>query len=227
LNINVQYRDERTDISGENALHIEQITKTGTQIDIYAHLRRTQDCCSNCQTVSSAAHGQYWRHLQGLPWLGLTVRLHLEVQRFACGNSGCPRIYCRDDRVITGPSQTHRPLKRATSCVHLSAGRRSRTAVFSDVEDAHQRRYVDSGYSPKRRNAGSHSASGVVDDWAFKEGQTFGTILVDLEKQQPIDLLDIRETAAVTAWFQAHPEIEIVSRDRGKEFIKAVTDGAP
>jgi len=66
-----------------------------------------------------------------------------------------------------------------------------------------------------------------VDDWAFKKGQTYGSILVDLERQQPIDLLGTRETEAVTAWFQAHPEIEIVSRDRGKEFIKAATDGAP
>ena len=213
----------------EMPLRIEQITKTGTQIDIYAHLQRTQDCCPNCQTASSAVHGRYWRHPQDLPWLGLTVRLHLEVQRFACGNNGCPRKTFAVGMTELLPARARRTTRLKEQ--HLAtayllggeAGRRLLQLLGMPISGDTLIRDI--------RQSGETLPATVrvvgVDDWAFKKGQTYGSILVDLERQQPIDLLDTRETEAVTAWFQAHPEIEIVSRDRGKEFIKAATDGAP
>jgi len=66
-----------------------------------------------------------------------------------------------------------------------------------------------------------------VDDWAMLKGNRYGTILVDLEEHRPIDLIGSREATEVGTWFQAHPEIEIISRDRGKDYIKAATEGAP
>lgn len=213
----------------EMPLRIEQITQTGTQIDIYAQLRRTQDRCPACQAVSSAVHGRYWRHPQDLPWLGLTVRLHLEVQRFVCGNSGCPRRTFAAGMTELLPVRARRTARLKEQ--HLAtayllggeAGRRLLQLLGMPISGDTLIRDI--------RQSGETLPATVrvvgVDDWAFKKGQTYGSILVDLERQQPIDLLDTRETEAVTAWFQAHPEIEIVSRDRGKEFIKAATDGAP
>ncbi|MCB8982170.1 MAG: transposase [Ardenticatenaceae bacterium] len=66
-----------------------------------------------------------------------------------------------------------------------------------------------------------------IDDWAKKRGHTYGTILVDLESRQPIDLLDSREVTDVTAWLQQHSGIEIISRDRGQDYAKAASLGAP
>ncbi len=66
-----------------------------------------------------------------------------------------------------------------------------------------------------------------IDDWAKKRGHTYGTILVDLETRQPIDVLDSREAEEVANWLKQHPGIEIISRDRGYEYAKAVTEGAP
>ena len=66
-----------------------------------------------------------------------------------------------------------------------------------------------------------------VDDWAWKKGQTYGTILVDLEKHCPIELLPDRKEETLTAWLLTHPEIDVISRDRGGEYAAAARKGAP
>ncbi len=57
-----------------------------------------------------------------------------------------------------------------------------------------------------------------VDDFAFKKGQTYGTILVDLEKRVPVDLLPDREGKTLEEWLKAHPGVEVVTRDRSHRF---------
>ena len=66
-----------------------------------------------------------------------------------------------------------------------------------------------------------------VDDWAYKRGDTYGTILVDLERHQVIDLLPDRRGDSVKVWLQGHPEIEVISRDRASSYADAARQGAP
>jgi transposase len=66
-----------------------------------------------------------------------------------------------------------------------------------------------------------------IDDFSFKRGRTFGTILVDLSAHQVIDLLPERSVESAAAWMQSHPEIQYVSRDRGNDYAQAVRDGTP
>jgi hypothetical protein len=54
-----------------------------------------------------------------------------------------------------------------------------------------------------------------VDEWAWRKGQHYSTLLVDLEKQMPIDLLADATAESFAMWLQTHPSVEIVSRDRG------------
>jgi transposase len=66
-----------------------------------------------------------------------------------------------------------------------------------------------------------------IDEWAWKKGQCYGTILVDLEKRRIVQLLAERSVQTSQAWLRQHPEIDLVSRDRGKLFREAATLGAP
>jgi len=66
-----------------------------------------------------------------------------------------------------------------------------------------------------------------IDEWAWKKGQCYGTILVDLEKRRIVQLLAERSVETSQAWLRTHPEIDLVSRDRGKLFREAATLGAP
>jgi transposase len=66
-----------------------------------------------------------------------------------------------------------------------------------------------------------------VDDWALRKGQRYGTILCDLERRRPVDLLPERSVSVLRDWLQNHPEVEVISRDRGDEYIKGASEGAP
>ena len=66
-----------------------------------------------------------------------------------------------------------------------------------------------------------------IDDFAWKRGQRYGTVMCDLERRRVIDLLSDREPATVAARLAAHPEITVVSRDRGAGYGRADSRGAP
>lgn len=66
-----------------------------------------------------------------------------------------------------------------------------------------------------------------VDDWALCKGKNYGTILVDLERQQPVDLLSDRSAATLARWLQEHPGVELITRDRAKDYMEGASQGAP
>ena len=66
-----------------------------------------------------------------------------------------------------------------------------------------------------------------IDDWAWCKGQRYGTILVDLERHQVIDLLPDRDAVTLTEWLKRHPEIELIIRDRAGVYQQAAACGTP
>ncbi len=185
--------------------------------------------CPACALSSNKVHSRYIRQPADLPWMEYTVRLHLEVRRFFCQNEICPRktfaepfphlvqAYAR--RTLR---QTHvleelvfalggKPGARLAEILGCSASRETLLRLLrSKMLPA----------SPTPRVLG-------IDEWAWRRGRTYGTILVDLERHCPVDLLADRSVASVEAWLKAHPGVQIVSRDRSELFAEAITRGAP
>jgi hypothetical protein len=65
-----------------------------------------------------------------------------------------------------------------------------------------------------------------IDDWAWRKGQRYGTIVVDLERRDVVDLLPDRDADTVAGWLKAHPGVEVISRDRSAAYAQAATAGA-
>jgi transposase len=160
----------------------------------------------------------------------LTVRLHLEVRRFACRNEGCNRKTFAEEvseLLVPWARRTIRLKEQHLVTAHALGGEAGRRLSYQlGVPISGDTLIRDLRQAPEPPGVVSVRVVGV-DDWAMRKGSSYGTILVDLETHCPLDLLGSRDADEVAAWFQAHPEIEIVSRDRGKEYIKAATNGAP
>jgi transposase len=157
------------------------------------------------------------------------VRLHLEVRRFACQAAGCGRKTFAEGWpafLVARARRTSRLKGHHLATAYAlggEGGRRLATQMGMPISGDTLIR--DLRQAPEPPDVAVRVVG--IDDWALKKGSRYGTILVDLEAHQPLDLLDSREADDVAAWLQAHPEIEIVSRDRGKDYIKAATEGAP
>lgn len=65
-----------------------------------------------------------------------------------------------------------------------------------------------------------------IDDWSWRKGCRYGTIVVDLERREVADVLEDRSAAGTADWLGSHPEVEIVSRDRCGLYAQGARQGA-
>jgi transposase len=65
------------------------------------------------------------------------------------------------------------------------------------------------------------------DDWAYKKGSTYGTIIVDGRTHKPIDLLDGRDGKGLKEWLKKNQQVKIVTRDRASAYASAISEVLP
>src|SRR5437764_7749315 len=185
--------------------------------------------CPECHQLSARIHSGYQRMVADLPCAGRTVILVLTVRKFVCGTPTCPhKIFTErlPGLVESYARMTSRLITLVQSLGLVAGGQMgTRQADRSGIATTPSTllRHLMQLPTPVTRAVRVLG----VDDFAWKKRFTYGTILVDLERRKIIDVLPDRESATVEAWLKEHPEVEFVSRDRGKEFAKAATLGAP
>jgi len=186
--------------------------------------------CPDCGTQSLHRHGWHERNLQDLPAQGAGVTVKLRIQRWQCRFKACKRqTFAEQFPEIAAPLA--RRTRRAAELVHLFGhgvggrpGERLMKRIGMPTSDDTILRCL------KRQAKARHVETSVrvlgVDDWAWRKGSTYGTIIVDLERRQVIDLLPDRSAGATADWLKRHPDIEMISRDRCGSFAQGAREGA-
>jgi transposase len=185
--------------------------------------------CPLCGRRTTRVHSRYVRKLSDLPWAGRTVRLTLHVRKFFCSASSCPRrIFTERLPSIAEPyAQKTIRLTELLRLVGFATGGELGARLSHRLSlPASPRTLLRLVRSTPLVPPSTPRVLGI-DDWSFRRGRRFGTILVDLEEHRPVDLLPESSEAVVTAWLQEHPGVEIISRDRGDAYQAAATQAAP
>ncbi|MBP7002308.1 ISL3 family transposase [Amaricoccus sp.] len=211
-------------------LIIEHVRIDDVCVAAIARSPNVGSACPGCGKLSRRVHSRYVRLLSDLPAHGRRVRISLTVRRFRCCNDLCPRVIFaeRFGEDIVAPYA--RRTARLQTIVHhlgLALGGRpgqglARRLLMPVSKDTLLR-------TVRARAPAARPVSRVIgiDDWAWKRGHRYGSIVCDLERREVVDVLPDREAATVEAWLAAHPEVEIVSRDRGGGYGQAVARAAP
>ena len=186
--------------------------------------------CPECDARSSRRHGWRIRHLQDLPVQGAQVILRVKVTRWRCQNPYCPRQTFADPlpevAAVLG-RRTRRVAELARLVGHASGGRPAERLL----KRLGLPQSDDTVLRDLKRHAGGSSRKGIrvvgVDDWAWQKGCRYGTIMVDLERREVVDVLPDRSAKATGEWLAQHPGIEIVSRDRCGLYAEGARQSAP
>lgn len=180
---------------------------------IVAYSTGIQASCPLCQQVSSRLHGFYYRKPTDLPVSDKPVQLKLRLRRFRCLNPACPK------RTFSQPCPDWLPIyaRRTSRLAHAQrsvammlggkAGGRLLTQLHMATSHDTLLRLIR-----KWQPGGTQTPQALgVDDWAIRKAKTYGTILVDLHRHQPVDLLEGRTTEGLRDWLKAHPGVEVIT----------------
>ncbi len=206
-------------------LEMTSISDTPEELLVYVTSHRSSSPCPQCSMPSTAIHSSYQRHPQDLPCAGRPIRLLFTVHKFFCRNPNCSRkVFAeRLPDFIEASSRLTKRLRTAVQEIGFATcgkgGERLGDKLGMGVSDA---TVLWSLFLFPLPEVGQVQVVGV-DDWSWRRGKRFGTILVNLQTHKIIDLLADREAESVQRWLAKHPEVEIVSRDRGGVYIDGAT----
>jgi transposase len=198
---------------------------------IVAEIRTTSltATCPQCGVQSSRIYSRYTRRVRDVPCGQTPVSYVVTVRKFLCGNRDCLRkMFCERIAELAAPrAQSSGSLTGLQESIGFSLGGEAGSRLAEEIgvpvsPDTLLRRV-------RRANAEARVPPRFVgvDDWAFKKGQRYGTVLIDLERRRLIELFEGRDGEPLKKWLLANPQVEVITRDRWPSYAQAANEAAP
>lgn len=213
---------------------VERVFVEGGTVHVTA---RTRDDfvvdCPGCGSAAHRVHSRYQRHLADTAVAGRPVVIDLSVRRLVCDQPACLRrtFVEQVEGLTVRYGRRTPPLHRLLVAIALAlagrAGARMAAVLAVAVSRVTLLSMLMALPDPPATNAASSPLVLGVDDFAFRKGRTYGTVLVDVDSSAVIDLLPDRSSDTLVAWLTAHPGAEVICRDRDSSYSLAATTACP
>ena len=206
-----------------------QTESSGDSLCIHATSTARATACPTCGQRSAHPHSWYVRQPQDLPCIDQRVTLVLTVRRFYCRNLVCGKRTFVERLPDWLPFYAHRTsrltrlMRRVGFEVSAESGRRILRFIRVRTSGDTLLRIV------KRTVLAPRGAGRIVgmDDWAIRKGHRYGTLVIDHESHQVLEVVEGRMTGDIQPWFVAHPQVEVVTRDRSRDYRNALEATVP
>jgi len=210
------------------------ITSIDDEVDrILIHLKSCSKEmeCPQCHRITEKYHGMYHRTVQDLPIFGKSVWLDIDAHEYFCENSDCP---------VTSTVETFHGFlgfrKRMTErCAALVCALALETSCEACAMICREMGIQISGDTvirmlldlADRKPAPICGDSIGIDDFAYRKGNTYCTVIVNEEDRAILDILDGRDGSGLREWLRNNQHIRIVTRDRSGAYAKAISEMLP
>ena len=209
-------------------VELEQLVVSPELLVVEAAARGMPPRCPDCATLGKRVHSSYWRTLGERPAIGRKLAIRLRVRRYFCDRKRCDRLTFVEQ--VPGLSEPYRRsslgLKQWLRAVAAELGGRAGERLCRTLNLRVGRTRLLELLEAPEVPARAPRVLGV-DEFAFRRGRTYGTMLVDIEAGTVVDVLPDRTSETFAAWLREHPGVEVVCRDRATAYTKAVKEAAP